>query len=150
MSGVRVFADTNLLVYSRGIDKDVRIEKSRHWLDVLAARSVLALNLQVLNEFTAVMSRKRLDLADAELFAICDQLAVFGVTPIQPGTTSLAREIRLSTRYAWWDCVLLASALELRCSHFLSEDLQDGHKLAGMTIVDPFKHSPEVIFGARN
>lgn len=43
---------------------------------------------------------------------------------------------------------MLASAIGLECSHFLSEDLQDGQNVQGgggksLTIVDPFAHSPD-------
>jgi predicted nucleic acid-binding protein len=43
---------------------------------------------------------------------------------------------------------LLASALELGCSHFLSEDLQDGQQIGDPTIINPFLHAPEDIFPA--
>jgi predicted nucleic acid-binding protein len=41
---------------------------------------------------------------------------------------------------------LLASALELGCSHFLSEDLQDGQQIGDLTIINPFLHAPKNIF----
>jgi predicted nucleic acid-binding protein len=44
---------------------------------------------------------------------------------------------------------LLASAIELGCTHYLSEDLQDGQVIDGLTIVDPFAHSPEQILTSR-
>jgi predicted nucleic acid-binding protein len=49
--------------------------------------------------------------------------------------------IRLNKR------LLLASALELGCSHFLPEDLQDGQQIGGLTIINPFLHAPEAILG---
>ena len=55
----------------------------------------------------------------------------------------------LAVRKRWWDCLLLASALELGCTHFLSEDLQDGQVIEGLTIVNPFAHTPEEILSPR-
>ena len=40
-----------------------------------------------------------------------------------------------------------ASAIELGCSHFLSEDLQDGHVIGGLTVINPFLHAPDTLFG---
>lgn len=28
------------------------------------------------------------------------------------------------------------------CTHLLTEDLQDGQQIAGVTVVNPFRHSP--------
>jgi predicted nucleic acid-binding protein len=61
-----------------------------------------------------------------------------------------ARDIHAAYKCSWWDCVLIASAIELGCTHFLSEDLQDGQRIVaggrrGLTIVNPFAHSPDQI-----
>ena len=150
MPGARVFVDTNILVYSREIDKDPRIEISRRWLDELAHAGALVLNLQVLNELTHVLFRKRQGLDTAEIFDAVDQLVGFGQRPVGMATMLLSRVLKTTTRYPWWDCLLLASALELSCTHFLSEDLHDGHVVEGpdgrtLTIVDPFTHTPDQI-----
>jgi predicted nucleic acid-binding protein len=56
--------------------------------------------------------------------------------------------VRNASQYSWWDCLLLASALDLGCTHFLSDDLQDGHQIAGLTIIDPFAHTPQQILAS--
>jgi predicted nucleic acid-binding protein len=75
---------------------------------------------------------------------------MFGISPLTIETTLAARDVLLRFRYSWWDSLLLASAVELGCTHFLSEDLQDGQRIVagsrrGLTIVDPFAHSPDQI-----
>lgn len=112
-------------------------------------RNSACTNLQVLSEVTNVMLRKRGDLSAQEIFTQVDELRALGVSPIDQQTVSATRRIRLQTGYSWWDCLLLASAIELGCSHFLSEDLQDGHAIQGLTIIDPFAHSPEQILNPR-
>jgi predicted nucleic acid-binding protein len=37
--------------------------------------------------------------------------------------------------------------VKLGCSHFLSEDLQDGQQIGGLTIINPFLQAPETILG---
>ena len=42
---------------------------------------------------------------------------------------------------SYWDALMLASAREAGCHVFISEDLQDGARLFGMEIVNPFTAS---------
>ena len=118
---------------------------SNQWLRLAVARGAACANLQVLHEITNVMLRKRADMTAAAVFVAVDELAFLGRRPVDDRTTDRARDIRLRTSYSWWDCLLLASALELGCRWFLSEDLQDGQTIEGLTIVDPFAHSPDQI-----
>ena len=83
------------------------------------------------------------------LFAIADGFAGSGLEPISVLDMDLARQICLRYQYSWWDCLLLASALNLGCTHFLSEDLQDGQSIEGLTIVSPFAHTPDQVFISR-
>jgi predicted nucleic acid-binding protein len=83
------------------------------------------------------------------VFQIADNILSWGTGSVTVQTTTKAREIRKALRYSWWDCLLLVSALELGCSHFLSEDLQDGHRIESLTIIDPFAHSPDQILALR-
>ncbi len=39
---------------------------------------------------------------------------------------------------SYWDALILASAREAGCEIFISEDLQDGARLFGLEIVNPF------------
>ena len=96
------------------------------------------------------MLRKRNDLSPQAIFESIDQIAYLGQSPVSDVTVRLARIVREQTSYSWWDCLLLASAIELGCTHFLSEDLQDGQTIEGptskgLTIIDPFAHTPEQI-----
>jgi hypothetical protein len=85
-----------------------------------------------------------------QVFAIIDDLAELGDTPIGWAEVEIARLLHAHLGYSWWDCLLVASALKLGCTFFLSEDLQDGQRIAvttdqSLTIVNPFAHSPEQI-----
>lgn len=149
MPGVEVFIDANVLLYARDIAGDTRGDAATLWLRELAGSGRGHTNLQVLNEVTNVMLRRRRDLTAIQIFAEVDGLRPFGSAPLNDATVDTARLIRLSGNYSWWDCLLLASALELGCTHFLSEDLQDGQVISdsarALTILDPFAHSPEHI-----
>jgi len=98
-------------------------------------------NLQGMNEITNVLI-KRGNLTSERVFSIVDGFIGFGGSAISSETVAAGRLLRLETAYSWWDCLLLASAMELQCTYFLSEDMQDGHKIRGLTVIDPFLHSP--------
>ncbi len=147
MPGAKVFVDSNVLLYGRDEALAAKARISNGWLREIVQRKIATANLQVLNEVTSVMLRKRRDLTAQEIFAAVDALVFLGTSSIDDTTVGVARTLRLQTGYSWWDCVLLASALQLRCTHFLSEDLHDGHVIElapgrALTIVDPFAHTP--------
>ncbi|ODT04567.1 MAG: hypothetical protein ABS58_15965 [Mesorhizobium sp. SCN 65-20] len=101
-------------------------------------------NLQVLNEVTNVLI-KRGNKPPEAIFTIIDGFALFGTTAINLETVAAARLLHFENKYSWRDCLLLASAIELQCRFFLSEDMRDGHQIRGLTIMNPFRHSPPQI-----
>lgn len=134
-----------LYLHDRG--NEAKAARAKLWLGTLAHIEAACVNLQVLNEATHVLLRKKWYDAPAIVYRIIDDLAELGDTPVTWAQIALARTLHARLGYSWWDCLLLASALELGCSHFLSEDLQDGQAAGGLTIVDPFAHRPEQILG---
>jgi predicted nucleic acid-binding protein len=49
-----------------------------------------------------------------------------------------ALEFAVDGRFGWWDALLLATAARHGCEVVLSEDMQDGARFAGVTILDLF------------
>lgn len=149
-----IFVDTNVFFYARDEQEPTKQAACRSWLTALAQRRLGRTNLQVANEFTDVLLRKRRDIPAEIVFQAADEILVWGSAPINAETIAAARLLRKGFSYSWWDCVLLASAIELGCTHFLSEDLQNDQVIAdgsgrSLTIVDPFAHSPEQILVSR-
>jgi predicted nucleic acid-binding protein len=140
-----IFVDTNVFFYARDDRAPQKQQQCIDWLGELASRQQGRANLQVVNEFTNVALRRMPHLPAKDIFSKADSIAIWGTSVLSLETVQTARSLCERTRYSWWDCLLLASALELGCSHFLSEDLQDGQRIEGMTIVDPFAHSAKEI-----
>ena len=141
----KVFVDTNVLLYAHDRGDTGKAAQATAWLQALTAQQVARINLQVLNELAYVLLRKKWFDTTATAYAVVDEFSALGDTSITSVEVVRARRIHETTGYSWWDCLLLASALELGCRHFLSEDLQDGQLIEGLTIVDPFAHSPDQI-----
>lgn len=137
MSAERYTIDTNILVYA--------VERSEGWKHELAAEIVdrsidrpCILTLQALAEFVAVLSRKR---ADEKPFAVGqaqDWLSTFPVTVATGEAFRSALGAFELGRVALWDALLLATAREAGCTIAISEDLQDGGTLLGVTVRNPF------------
>ncbi|HHZ10409.1 MAG TPA: PIN domain-containing protein [Rhizobiales bacterium] len=142
MPGVRVFLDANIILYLHDRREAAKGGRAVAWLTAAAQARSACTNLQVLNEVASVLLRKKWYATPAVVHRIVDDLAAFGSEPVTMIEVEAARLIHDRHGYSWWDSLLLASALRLGCSHFLSEDLQDGQVIAGLTIVDPFAHSP--------
>jgi predicted nucleic acid-binding protein len=131
----RAFLDTNVFVYAI-VQDDPRSHDAEKLISAGGRVSV-----QVLNEFAAVVRRKtnmpwgEVQLALESIKVLCpDPL------PITLDTHQQALAIAEKYRYKVYDALIVASALEARCTILYSEDMQDGqvfdHKL---TIRNPFK-----------
>lgn len=141
-----IFFDSNVLLYIHDRSNSTKIEMATRWLAQVSLYESAVTNLQVLNEVTNVLFKRRKDLPSEAVSSIINNFAYMGASPLTWPEVLTARTLRTSTGYSWWDCLLLASALELGCSHFLSEDLQDGQQIGDLTIINPFLYAPEEIF----
>jgi len=129
-----VFLDTNILVYAT-VHDDARATCASSLL-----RRGGTISVQVLNEFTNVAQRK----LKRSWPEIIDALGVFHVlfpdpAPIRLATHRAALEIAQRDGFAFYDSLIIASALEAGCSTLWSEDMQNARVIEGrLTIRNPF------------
>jgi predicted nucleic acid-binding protein len=142
----KVFLDTNVLVYSRDRRNPAKQAKARHWMAYLAERDCAVVNLQVANELTDVLLRRVRTMSHSEIRRLSETLLVFGDTPVEREEMALAWTIRERFGFRWWDCLIIAAAQLLDCSHLLTEDLQHGQSIGALTVIDPFAVDPETLF----
>jgi predicted nucleic acid-binding protein len=50
-----------------------------------------------------------------------------------------ALEIASETQWSFYDSLIVSAAIAGECTRLLTEDLQDGRKIRGVTIQNPFK-----------
>jgi predicted nucleic acid-binding protein len=102
-----------------------------------AASSILL--LQTLAEFSNVAIRKaRIPVEDIRT-TVDAWRAVLPVQAVDNSDLSAALEAVRVHRLAFWDAMLWASAQRAGVRHLLTEDMQDGFTLQGVTFIDPFK-----------
>lgn len=133
MTSPHEFLDTNVLVYA--FSDDPRSARAEDLLAKGCASSV-----QALNEFANV-ARRKLAMEWREVREALDAIRVL-VAPIAPldlETHLAGIEIAQRHRLSVFDAMMLAAALQLGCTIFWSEDLQDGLVVEGrITIRNPF------------
>ena len=132
------FVDTNILVYAH--DRGARPKHGQ--AVVLLARLFEdargAVSIQVLSEFYSAATKKLAMKSDEAEEVIAD----LGAWTIhRPGHADLLKASRLHRRYkiAWWDALILNSAIELGCSVLWTEDLADGQRYGPVMVRNPFR-----------
>lgn len=129
----RAFFDTNTLLYliSDDAEKAIRAEA------LVETGGVIS--VQVLNEFVNVALRKHAlswpEISEAlePIKALCD------VVPVSLEIHERAARLAQRFNYRFYDCSIIAAALEAGCVILYSEDLQDGQVIDGLlTIRNPF------------
>ena len=129
---MRPFLDTNVLVYA--LSADPRHDRAQGLLADGGTVSV-----QVLDELVNVLRRK-LQRSWPEIEAALTDLGAVLGNPI-PLTLAIHQAARWLARdhgFAFHDALIIAAALDAGCDTLLTEDMQDGRQVAGLTIVNPF------------
>ena len=136
---MRVFFDTNVLVYLFDGDAPAKQERAREVFQDAVDGGQIVLSTQVLQEFYVAVTQKLdrpLELETAE--EAVESLTRLPVLPVDPpmilGAVRLARRQTLS----FWDALIVESALAAGASQLLTEDLQAGRRFDELEIVNPF------------
>ncbi len=138
----RVFVDTNVLIYARDPAAGEKNAAAMRWLRILGMQGRLVVNLQVLNELTRWVLRNEQVAIDTARQRI-DAMRRFGDEPLQSSDVTVAWAIREKLGYQWFDCLLIASAANAGCTHFLSEDMGHETRYGSLTIINPFRVDPD-------
>ena len=126
------FLDTNILIYAQGSGRKSEIVRQ-----AILAGGVIS--VQILNEFAAVLRRKLRFEWDVIAEAVADvRIALDPVRPIDVAIHTEALALARSHGFSFYDSLIIASALDAGCDTLLTEDLQTGRRIAGLTIVNPF------------
>lgn len=137
MAAKRFTFDTNILFYAIDARDSRKHSRARRLLNNADSTRVPLL-LQTLGELSnAVIRRQPLLLSQTE--KLVQVLSVmFAVVPADFADISEALSVHNHHHLQFWDAVLWATARRSGCSIFLSEDMQDGRTLDGVTFRNPF------------
>lgn len=142
----RVFVDTNVFIYARDDRFPDKQSAARHWLSEITSRELGVVSPQVLGELHNVAGKGTLQGSELANHVSTSSIEAWSTGQTDLDLLALAWDVRTRTRFQWWDCVILASAISASCRYLLSEDYQHDRTIDGVTIISPFKTSPAAIF----
>ena len=131
------FIDTNVFVYAH-LQQEGNL-KCDAALALLENLPTVICSTQVLNEYYSAMLKNKV--AENLIQDNVEQIIEFSdVAVVQINTLRSAHQLKLKYRFSYWDCLILASAVEMSCAVLYSEDMQHGQVIDGVTrIVNPFE-----------
>ncbi len=139
MSG-KYFLDTNVFIYSVDDADPAKQQKARDLIRVARRDNRGTVSWQVIQEFCNVATRKS---AQPMTVSDCNDYLDKSFRPLRlvfPRVEMYQDALRLQeqTGYGFYDCLIIAAALDGRCGALYTEDLQHGHQVRGLAIVNPF------------
>ena len=136
---MRTFVDTNILIYAHDIDAGRKHDIAKAALRDLWTERTGVLSTQVLQEFYVNATRRiKTPLAKPDARTVVDTYAAWCVDGITPADVSAAFRIEDHARVGFWDALILAVAVRSGARRVLSEDLNAGQAIAGLTRHNPF------------
>lgn len=134
--------DTNILVYT--IDPTHR-SKHQAAIEILQQLSLgdHGLTQQVIGEFLNVCRRQDKALHSALRRTAERYARIFPVMQTQAAFLFPAFDRATRFKIQFWDALIITICLANGVTHLLSEDLQDGQKFDGLTIINPFNPGNE-------
>jgi predicted nucleic acid-binding protein len=131
--------DTNVLLYATAPSSAPKKNRAHDVIarGIRAGESVLL--LQTLAEFSSVAISKAGIPVEAVRGTVDAWRAVLPVRPAENDDLPAALDAVKAHRLAFWDAMLWATARRVGVRHLLTEDLQDGFELGGVTFLNPFE-----------
>jgi predicted nucleic acid-binding protein len=139
-----VFVDTNVFIYALDPADLQKHESARLWQAELWKRGDGRVSYQVLQEFYSNVVKKWPALRQQARSAVRELLVW---QPVVVDGQLIERAWNIQDRYqlSFWDSLIVAAAKVAACRYLLTEDLQAGQDIDGITVINPFRRSPATL-----
>jgi predicted nucleic acid-binding protein len=131
------FVDSNVLIYAYDNAAPGKRDVARALVHELLRDGRGVISTQVLQEFYAVTTGKRI-LAPLDAKVALQGFREFESVQVSPDLIEEAVDCSLLNRISFWDALIITAAVAANCSTALTEDLQHGQTILGVRIVNPF------------
>ena len=134
------FIDTNLFIYQL----EASDERKSATADRIIRKGIetrdACISFQVVQEcLNTVLRKAEIPLSTDETKQYLDNvLAPLYRVPASLSLYRRALDLQTRYRYGFYDSLVIAAALDAGCTRLYSEDLQDGQRIEGLTIKNPF------------
>lgn len=133
------FVDTNLLVYAHDLSETDRRPVAQASLDDLWRTRTGTLSTQVLSEFYVVATRKfDPPMARRAAREVVGAYSAWPVVQVDAALILAASTLEERHTLSFWDALIIEAAARSGARRLLSEDLQAGRRIRGLTIENPF------------
>jgi predicted nucleic acid-binding protein len=136
----KFFLDTNVFVYLFDTTAPAKAKKAARLVRDAVDTGKGIVSYQVVQEFFNVALRRfahPMSGAEAEQYLITVFRPLLAVHS-SPALYVEALRIAGKHRFAWYDSIIVASALESQCDTLYSEDFQHGRQIEGLRMENPF------------
>jgi predicted nucleic acid-binding protein len=137
---MKVFFDTNILVYLFDGGSPAKQARARELLERHTRAGETLLSTQVLQEFYVAITRKLA--APLPLDVALEALRELAILPVVRVDTPLilsAAKVSRDRQLSFWDALVVQAAIEGGATRLYSEDMQHGQEFDGVTIHNPFR-----------
>ena len=134
------FIDSNVFVYLFDETDDRKRKAAERIVDSALQTHNTSISFQVVQETLNVLTRNLptpMSVEGAKDFLRQVLVPLWRVSP-SPALYDRALDLQSRYRYGFYDSLIIAAALDAGCTQLFSEDLQDGQRIEGLTIRNPF------------
>jgi predicted nucleic acid-binding protein len=135
----KVFVDTNILVYAHDLDAGDKHGLAADIVSELWESQTGVLSTQVLQEFYITLTRKvSPPLSKLEARKLVQKYSNWHIVLNDPSMISQASEIEENYHISFWDALIVSAAYSQNVPTILTEDLNHGQIIEGISIENPF------------
>ena len=136
MTGKRIFLDTNIIIYAHSYQDMTK----QHIVREVILANYFMISTHVIDEFYNICSKKlhySITETNQKVNFLLDN---YPTVPVYDHTDKIAIYLQDKYKYHFFDCLMLASALENKCKFIITEDMQHGQLIENdLTIFNPFR-----------
>ena len=134
------FIDSNVFVYLFDETDERKRGTAERIVESALQTNNVSISFQVVQETLNVVTRKLPTPMTAEGAKRFMERVLTPLWRVSPSSALYHRALDVQSRYRYgfYDSLIVAAALDAGCSRLYSEDLQDGQRIEGLTIENPF------------
>lgn len=134
-----LFLDTNILVYAYDSSAGQKHNLAVHLMESCWENENGCISIQVLQEFFVTVTRKIAPPLDYQTARqIVTDLTHWRLHAPIANDLLQAMDLQQSYQLAFWDALVVQSAVNLGCKQLLSEDLNHGQVYGNVQVINPF------------
>lgn len=134
------FIDSNVFIYLFDETDPKKRGVAQRLVQTALNGGTTSISFQVVQETLNIITRKLKKPATPEQARRFLDNVLVPLWHVMPGHAPYQRglDIQSRYRYSFYDALIIAAALEARCTRLYSEDLQHGQRIEGLVVENPF------------